>query len=198
MNEGTEATSVATYLKLLAENGYFFTTTCNEADGGNTVFSIPLLSLETHPAISQEHLQTMKKYRQDALQMDIQNTVIDWIRKQSNNPLLQNREYPAYQASLRSFYSPSEDENPQFWFKSTSEIGSRTHGSLIARGPNRTLPIEFIRQRIDQLSVSLAYRFCYLAADAPVQDNIFTWILLGGLEKDKTTLSFVRIELIHT
>lgn len=192
---GAEAKTIADYLGLLLEQGFVMDTHCNEADGGGAVVSIPLLMREERMATSAAHMAKVSTFGYNDLKKDIDNTLVDWVRTHHLDRFALERDYSNY-PDQRIHYSPDNDGEPAFWVKPTAATGSADHGSLYFDNETRALPVEMVQRRIQTLASY--YDFCFRASDAPVRDNVTTLIMLGGLEPDKTTLSFIWFEMVHT
>jgi hypothetical protein len=191
-----EAQSAGAYLGGLLKEGYRLTTTCNEADGGMELVSLPLLRRADRVATSEKHLARMVESRRNDLQMDVENTLVDWVREHRSGWFDAVGYTEGQHRDLRSFYDPDRDEDPVFWTKMTASIGSSDHGSLIAVSDARILPMEVVEDRIREAGTY--HSFCFRCSDAPIDNNALSLILLGTLEKDHTTVSFVPIEMVHT
>lgn len=192
---GEGAETIEDYLGALLEQGFTLDTHCNEADGGGPLVKVPLLTRAERMATSAAHIAKLDTFGRDDLRKDIANTLVDWVRTNHIDRFQRGHDYSSH-SDQRMNYSPDNDAAPAFWVKETADTGSSDHGSLYFENDTRALPIEIVRKRLQKLSQYC--NFCFRASDGPVDDNVVSLILLGGLEPDRTTLSFVWFEMIHT
>jgi hypothetical protein len=192
---GAEAETIADYLGLLVEQGFVMNTHCNEADGSGPVVTIPLLMREERMATSAAHIAKVDTFGYNDQRKDVENTLVDWVRAHHLDRFDRERDYSNY-PDQRMNYSPDNDGEPAFWVKPTAATGSADHGSLYLDNETRALPVDMVERRLEKMANYC--NFCFRASDAPVRDNVTSLILLGGLEPDQTTVSFIWFEMIHT
>lgn len=193
-----EAPSIGGWLRALVELGYRFDTGCNEGDGSQLVVTTPLVTVQANSSLSEGFL-TAHAARMTPLALDVWNTVVLDVGARFGStfsaggaPSDPNRPGP------RSSFEPERGPTPRFWFKATASGGvSDLHPARATRA-DRVLPVTVLDEKLRCLGAEVYTTFHLRFNDAPVSDNQRTVLVFGGLEKDRASVSYAAVTVIHT
>lgn len=193
-----DAPSIGGWLRALVELGYRFDTGCNEADGSQVVVTTPLVTVQETSSLA-EAFVTANTGRMSPLALDVWNTVVlDVGTRFGSNFSARSTPSGTNRADMRSFYEPELGPTPRFWFKATASGGVSDLHPARATREDRVLPVAVLDEKLRVLGAEVYTAFHLRFNDAPVLNNQRTVLVFGGLEKDRASVSYAAVTVIHT